>query len=326
MWLLFFIPFLSWICSVEAVTYGYTGSQQIVTLPAGTYAIDVDMAGAAGGSTGGKGARVQVTLFYPGGTVFNLFVGGVGGTTAGGYNGGGNGYAGVYSPGGGGGASDIRIGGVALSNRVVIAGGGGGGTPCVSRVGGNAGQTGTAGQNSVASGGIGGDTISHIFKVLYLWFPFYRIRRIANCWRNGKRRNSGIIGTRGQWRCVQWRRRRWWLLWWWGRRRLCCWRRWLQLLECGQSDVHHGLPDRQRLRLAHFPHDRFPHGTAVVRAVLPPLWTAQFGPVCTNIAAFAATFWPAHSSPQHAADRTAVDPPDPTARRRALRLSHWPTF
>ena len=79
-----------------------------------------DVQGAQGGNGGGNGGRAIDTLHVTPGTVVNVFVGGDGDN--GGFNGGGNGGASF-----GGGASDIRLGGTALSARVLIAGGGGGG-------------------------------------------------------------------------------------------------------------------------------------------------------------------------------------------------------
>ncbi len=107
-------------------TYSYT-------VPAGVTQIGVDLAGAQGGtslsSQGGKGGRIQATLAVSPGEVLQLNVGGSGTnyqycvSRAGGYNGGGSGYG--YG-GGGGGATDIRKGGTAVSNRVLVGGGGGG--------------------------------------------------------------------------------------------------------------------------------------------------------------------------------------------------------
>ena len=83
----------------------------------------------------GQGGQVDAVMSVTAGQVLNIFVGGSPRTDRnpdrrgfGGYNGGGNGR--MSSPGfggnGGGGATDIRIGGTALSNRVLVAGGAGG--------------------------------------------------------------------------------------------------------------------------------------------------------------------------------------------------------
>jgi hypothetical protein len=112
----------------------------------------------ADSSRGGYGARVVCSLTVTPGQVLYAYVGGNGDTSGlywygtytsyyydtdtayGGWNGGGSdyGYDSDYyyyyyydyfyglRGGGGGGASDIRIGGTALTNRVIVAGGGGG--------------------------------------------------------------------------------------------------------------------------------------------------------------------------------------------------------
>jgi len=124
-----------------SATFNFSGGVQTWTVPAGVTAITVDMRGGQGGqgyntqvgySDGGNGGRVVATLPVTAGQTLSLYVGGAGahgnsgtGTFAGGYNGGGIGY---YRAGGGGGSTDIRVGGTALSNRVMVAGGGGGGS------------------------------------------------------------------------------------------------------------------------------------------------------------------------------------------------------
>jgi uncharacterized protein YjdB len=135
-------------------SFSYTGSVQSWTVPAGVTVIAVTAKGAMGGLNSiessttcgstlpdrqGYGACVSCNLAVTPGQVLNIYVGqkGVDGTQTGcstgvggigGYNGGGNGrYAyGPYAGGGGGGATDIRIGGTAIANRVVVAAGGGG--------------------------------------------------------------------------------------------------------------------------------------------------------------------------------------------------------
>src|SRR5690606_25028833 len=139
------LMFLSLFLSVlkgYSQTYTYTGSVQTVTLPAGNY--EIEMWGANGGGTTGANANANVPKLggiggYAKGnmtlttsTSVNIYVGGKGATealnVAGGFNGGGNsgggtGVSGVC--GSGGGASDIRIGGNALTDRQIVAGGGG---------------------------------------------------------------------------------------------------------------------------------------------------------------------------------------------------------
>ena len=121
----------------QTVTFNYTGAAQTWTVPPNVTSVRVDMAGARGHTIdncsncyrGGLGGRVQATLAVTPGQVLTIQVGGDRGANPnnttlyqdGGYNGGGRGS----KPGGG--ATDIRIGGTALTNRVLVAGGGGGG-------------------------------------------------------------------------------------------------------------------------------------------------------------------------------------------------------
>ncbi|MFH0887630.1 MAG: PEGA domain-containing protein [Planctomycetota bacterium] len=154
-----------------SVTYNGPIAPSAWVVPAGVTSIQIDAKGASGGA-GGKGARVRTTLSVTPGETLYFCVGGVGNSNsygtagAGGYNGGGNGGSSTYLAGfggyggyGGGGASDIRRGGTALSNRVVVAGGGGGSAGYTSDVGGNGGQNGTNGQDNSTwgtGGGVGG--------------------------------------------------------------------------------------------------------------------------------------------------------------------------
>lgn len=122
--------------SQTTVTYNYTGAVQTYTVPACVTSITVDVYGAQGGNasvggTGGLGGYVTGTLPVTPGDVLYIYVGGQNG-----YNGGGDGgqdgntvfsgSPGALAPSGGG-ASDIRIGGITVNDRVVVAGGGGGG-------------------------------------------------------------------------------------------------------------------------------------------------------------------------------------------------------
>ena len=118
----------------DTQTFNYTGSVQTWTVPQGVTSIEIDAYGGKGGSddanwaVGGKGGRVQATMSVTPGQVLNIYVGGKGDNYGnGGYNGGGGrAVSPAYRSGGGGGATDIRIGGSALSDRVLVAGGGGG--------------------------------------------------------------------------------------------------------------------------------------------------------------------------------------------------------
>jgi hypothetical protein len=152
--------------SKPTYSFSCTKTVQNVTVPIGYNTISVDITGAAGGSGGnqgtpGYGARVR--SYYPvtPGTVLYVTVGcqGNGAATAtlngglnsGGYNGGGA-ADGLGT--GGGGATDIRIGGLDMSSRVVIAGGGGGyysGGGCGSLKGGDGGKFGNPGTPPLTS-------------------------------------------------------------------------------------------------------------------------------------------------------------------------------
>lgn len=127
-------------------TFDYTGGPQTWVVPAGVTQATFSVVGAQGGSAGtafgvpvpgGFGGRAVATLAVTPGETINIFGKGADfrddlscTDRAGGFNGGGD--AGVnnteiaYCGQGGGGASDVRIGGVDLSNRVLVAGGGGG--------------------------------------------------------------------------------------------------------------------------------------------------------------------------------------------------------
>jgi hypothetical protein len=143
--------------------FSCTKSIQNVTVPAGYNYMYVDMSGAASGSgggypgTAGYGARVQSYLSVTPGQVLQVIVGCKGTACQetpvtqaypGGYNGGGAGWA---CGSGGGGASDIRIRGGSVTDRVIVAGGGGGyycGVICGTPKGGDGGKYGNTGYPS----------------------------------------------------------------------------------------------------------------------------------------------------------------------------------
>lgn len=139
---------------------------QYFVVPSGVSLITVDVYGAAGGqrsgtTNAGKGGRVRAALPVTPGETLELRVGGQGAHghgLEGGYNGGGTAGSGSSSGNGdqnasGGGASDIRQGGNALINRVIVAGGGAGQNawPYVGGHGG--GTTGGAGASYAGQGG-----------------------------------------------------------------------------------------------------------------------------------------------------------------------------
>lgn len=157
-------------------SFTFTGGIQTFTVPPCVDTVFIEAWGAQGGTgatggsnstggVGGLGGYASGYLAVSSGQTINLFVGGLGAAPSGGFNGGGNG--GSQNAGGGGGASDVRIGGTALTNRVLTAGGGGGGgragcetTAVNGGTGGNGG--GGAGVNGTTSpdggGGFGGTT------------------------------------------------------------------------------------------------------------------------------------------------------------------------
>lgn len=153
-------------------TFGFTGGMQTFVVPPGITNIQIECYGAQGGSSlgaspsaGGNGGYAAGTLAVTPGQVLNIFVGGQGSVATGGYNGGGLG--GDLNAGGGGGASDVRVGGITLADRVIVAGGGGGAGSegCGVGVfpGGNGGAggggIGFAGVNSPTGGGGAGGSV-----------------------------------------------------------------------------------------------------------------------------------------------------------------------
>ena len=127
------LPVFSSACTTQ--TFNFSGGMQSYTVPVGVTSLTINARGAQGasqtlGGTGGLGGSVQGVLSVSPGQVLNIFVGGQNGYN-GGALGGVNGNTVFSGPstgnaGNGGGATDIRIGGVALANRVLVAGGGGG--------------------------------------------------------------------------------------------------------------------------------------------------------------------------------------------------------
>jgi hypothetical protein len=159
-------------------TLSFTGVGQAWTVPAFVTSVNFDAYGASGGSdnfasthTPGKGGRIQGRLNVIPGEVLNIFVGGKGIDAsslgaAGGFNGGGSAsyYSTVGSGGAGGGASDIRRGGPALSNRVIVAGAGGGSGSDISNIpfagGDGGGYTGSNSANNLNGSHASGGTLS----------------------------------------------------------------------------------------------------------------------------------------------------------------------
>lgn len=138
------LPAVTDFCHSSTV-FSYTGEPQLWVVPSGVTEILVNSWGASGGhgsgpvyelNMGGKGAFASGQLSVNPGDTLYIYVGEKGqdsqlATIAeGGWNGGGaGGMDTVYvgnGAGGGGGATDIRIGGNELANRIIVAAGGGG--------------------------------------------------------------------------------------------------------------------------------------------------------------------------------------------------------
>ncbi len=116
------------LCNVITDTFLYTGAEQTWVVPAGVTSITVNAYGAQGGANwvnnDNFGGHVQADIpVTPGSTIY-IYVGEQATSLTGGWNGGGNGESAGK---GGGGASDIRIGGNTLNDRMIVAGAGGGG-------------------------------------------------------------------------------------------------------------------------------------------------------------------------------------------------------
>jgi len=141
----------------------YTGSEQSFKVPSGVTQITVDASGAAGGSgngishrlvgRGALGGRVRATIAATPKEDLAILVGGSG-REHGGYNGGGEGAGKGYGDGGG--ASDVRMGGDTLRDRIIVAGGGGGGGGEGDNCGSNSCSNGYPGGNGGGGGGRAG--------------------------------------------------------------------------------------------------------------------------------------------------------------------------
>ncbi|MEI6766663.1 MAG: glycine-rich protein [Bacteroidota bacterium] len=113
----------------QSQTFTATGSIQNWIVPAGVCSVTIECWGGQGGKNGNNqqfgglgGYATGSHVVNPGDSLF-IFVGQSGDN--GGFNGGGS-CIGTYAGGKGGGASDVRIGGKTLNDRIIVAGGGGG--------------------------------------------------------------------------------------------------------------------------------------------------------------------------------------------------------
>jgi len=149
--------------------FGYTGAMEVFEAPiTGTFTLEVWGAQGAGGN-GGKGGHAVGEIDLLIGEVVNVFVGGQDG-----YNGGGAGWAADARNGGG--ASDMRMGGDTLAERILVAGGGGsssgdnnflggagGGGQCAAEYCGGGGGLGYSGGDGIDGGldGGAGESANH---------------------------------------------------------------------------------------------------------------------------------------------------------------------
>ena len=163
--------------NAQETIFSYTGAAETYVVPPGVSYIQIEVWGAQGGDSevcggiteadGGLGGYAVGNLLVTPGEVYTLYIGGkpsvtLGVGSAGGFNGGG--ASGQYG-GAGGGATDVRHGGIALANRIIVAGGGGGGnTGCPDHGTGGAGggYTGSNGINLSGgyAAGMGGTAVA----------------------------------------------------------------------------------------------------------------------------------------------------------------------
>ncbi|MCB0655981.1 MAG: hypothetical protein KDC57_07595, partial [Saprospiraceae bacterium] len=159
---------------VTTIDFNYTGSSQAWVVPTGVNAVLIKAWGAQGGGgglvPGGRGGYATGLLAVTPGQTLNIYVGGAGLVTsgsntnvAGGFNGGGqatratSGAILLRNRASGGGASDVRLGGMALTDRVIVGAGGGG---YGGAGGGLNGVAANGGGGTQASGGAGGSGCS----------------------------------------------------------------------------------------------------------------------------------------------------------------------
>jgi hypothetical protein len=139
----------------ETLQFNYTGGVQTWVVPAGITSVQVTCYGAQGGSngigfSGGLGGEANGDLSVNPGDVLYIYAGGSG--ASGGWNGGGV-CQGPWQGGKGGGASDIRLNGQSLTDRVIVAGGGGGNAGYSNGYGGWMGGLGGAGGGLLGTDG-----------------------------------------------------------------------------------------------------------------------------------------------------------------------------
>lgn len=113
--------------TIVSDTFYFTGSAEQFIVPSGTSNVTIETWGAQGGANWANntnyGGYNKADFSVNTGDALNIYVGGKATSTTGGFNGGGNGDGSGI---GGGGASDVRLNGTALTDRIIVAGGGGG--------------------------------------------------------------------------------------------------------------------------------------------------------------------------------------------------------
>ncbi len=140
------------------LVFHFTGIVQTFQVPSGVDKIHITAKGA--GTPSARGGLVIATISVSPGAAFSILVGGAPSGRQGGYNGGANGGNCALQGGcglrgaGGAGASDVRAGGSALQDRILIAGGAGG------RGGPGTKHGGAGGEGGGLSGGRGDNGIS----------------------------------------------------------------------------------------------------------------------------------------------------------------------
>ena len=116
-----------WLNNTDYFNVTTTGIQTWTCPLTGLYQIECYGAqGGTGNDAGGLGGYSKGNILLEAGQKINIIVGQAGqnlSNVSGGWGGGGN-ALGLGRPGGG--ASDVRVGGTALANRIIVAGGGGG--------------------------------------------------------------------------------------------------------------------------------------------------------------------------------------------------------
>ena len=162
------MPAQSIAAGLQSDLFSFTGAEQHFVVPEGVEMLNLELYGAQGGDPelGGKGGYVKADLPVIGGDILYIYVGGAGfghsNRNLNGWNGGGRDFNLPRYILAGGGATDVRLGGNSLYDRILVAGGGGQRSINPAKVGGAGG--GLVGQDgpdsSGATGGTGGSQVA----------------------------------------------------------------------------------------------------------------------------------------------------------------------